>query len=98
VAGIIRGNPQALQAFQQGDARVVPWALSVAKQHYDNIGRQQTAALAQTKAQMQRTVPQRQAGGQPGGAPALDPNDPNFETKHWQLGRQKVMAGLAGGG
>lgn len=69
VAGVIRGNPQALAAFQGGDPQVLPWAFAVARQQIIGAQQQANHALAQTKTATQR-LPPRMAGSIPG-APAL---------------------------
>jgi hypothetical protein len=77
VAGIIRSDPNALAAFQRGDARILPAAVKVAKEQYDAPARAAKASLAQTKAATSR-LPPRIGGGQPGSPPPprFDPKDP----------------------
>jgi len=77
VASIIARSPQALQAFQRGDTRVLPEALKLAKQQVDAYAQRARASLAQTKTAT-RNLPPRIGGSAPGSPPIpkFDPKDP----------------------
>ena len=85
VAGIIRANPEAHQAFAAGDPGVVPWALNLAKQDYDAQRQAARASLATTKSRM---PPPRIGGSQPGSTPI-----PKFDAKDPRGSMAKIHAG-----
>lgn len=78
VVAEIRSTPGAYEAWRAGDQSVLPEAFQNAKQTHDYYRSQQTAALAQNKAQMLQNVPRRMVGAAASGAPhpTFDPKDP----------------------
>lgn len=76
-AAFVGGNPQALALLKQGDPRVTDWAYAQAKAYTEQMRRQSTAALSQTKDQTRR-LPPRIGGSTPGSPPppTFDPKDP----------------------
>ncbi len=97
VTGIIRSNPQAMQAFQNGDATVLPWALGLAKQDYDAQRQAARAQTSQTKTQLGK-LPPRIGGGPPGTPPPprYDPKDPRGSMAKIHTAAEDFLAQHAG--